>query len=155
MGDTLSEFTALMEEFGTSVLQPSAVIGIAVMVVLLILEVRWSRAHPPRSRRVEKAMALGHVVTAKRIKYWDDGVTPDETTTSHYHATYAYEVSGKPYQYKYLERAVPPVQIQLYYLNNPGRAFRGKEKRSGFAQVFFLLFPIAAGVAVMLLLGIR
>ena len=155
MGDTLSEFTALMEEFGTSVLQPSAVIGIAVMVVLFILEVRWSRAHPPRSRRVEKAMALGHVVTAKRIKYWDDGVTPDEKTTSHYHATYAYEVSGKQYQYKYLERAVPPVQIQLYYLDDPGRAFRSKEKRSGFAQVFFLLFPIAVGVAVMLLLGIR
>lgn len=56
---------------------------------------------------------------------------------------------------KYLERAVPPVQIQLYYLDDPGRAFRSKEKRSGFAQVFFLLFPIAVGVAVMLLLGIR
>lgn len=100
-------------------------------------------------------MALGHVVTAKRLKYWDDGVTPDERTTSHYHATYTYEVAGKQYQYKYLERAVPPVQIQLYYLDDPGRAFRGKEKRSGSAQVFFLLFPIAVGVAVMLLLGIR
>lgn len=155
MGDTLSEFTALMEMFGTSVLQPSAVLGIAVMVILFILEVRWSRSHPPHSRRVEKAMALGHVVTAKRIKYWDDGVTPDEKTTSHYHATYTYEVSGKQYQYKYLERAVPPLQMQLYYLDHPGRAFRGKEKRSGFAQVFFLLFPIAAGVAVMLLVGVK
>lgn len=151
----MSEVIALMEEFGTSVLQPSALIGIAVMVILFILEVRWSRAHPPHSRRVEKATALGHVVAAKRIKYWDDGVTPDEKTTSHYHATYAYEVSGKQYQYKYLERAVPPLQIQLYYLDNPGRAFRAKEKRSGFAQVFFLLFPIAAGVAVMLLLGMK
>ena len=112
MGDTLSEFAALMEEFGTSVLQPSAVIGIAVIVILFILEIRWSHAHPPHSRRVEKAVALGHVVTAKRIKYWYDGVTPDEKTTSQYHAAYAYEVSGKPYQYKYLERAVPPVQIQ-------------------------------------------
>lgn len=151
----MAEVIALMEEFGTSVLQPGAVVGIAVTVILFILEVRWSHAHPPRSRRVEKAVALGHVVTAKRIKYWDDGVTPDETTTSHYHATYTYEVAGKQYQYKYLERAVPPVQIQLYYLDDPGRAFRGKEKRSGSAQVFFLLFPIAAGVAVMLLLGIR
>ena len=155
MGDTLSEFAALMEEFGTSVLQPSAVIGIAVIVILFILEIRWSHAHPPHSRCVEKAVALGHVVTAKRIKYWDDGVTPDEKTTSQYHAAYAYEVSGKPYQCKYLERAVPPVQIQLYYLDDPGRAFRGKEKRSGFAQVFFLLLPIAAGVAVMLLLGVK
>ena len=86
-------------------------------------------------------MALGHVVTAKRIKYWDDGVTPDEKTTSQYHATYAYEVSGKHYQYKYLERAVQPIQIQRYYLNNPGRAFRGKEKRSGFSQAFFFCSP--------------
>ena len=39
MGDTLSEFAALMEEFGTSVLQPSAVIGIAVIVILFILEI--------------------------------------------------------------------------------------------------------------------
>lgn len=151
----MAEVIALMEEFGTSVLQPGAVVGIVVTVILFILEVRWSHAHPPYSRRVEKAMALGHVVTAKWIKYWDDGVTPDEQTTSHYHATYAYEVSGKPYQYKYLERAVPPVQIQLYYLNNPGRAFRGKEKRSGFAQVFFLLFPILVGAATAYLLGVK
>ena len=149
------EVIALLEEFGTSVLQPGAVIGIAVTIVIFILEVRWTRSHPPHGRRVEKAAALGHVVTAKRIKYWDGGVTPDEKTTSHYHATYAYEVSGKPYRYKYLERAVPPVQIRLYYLDDPGRAFRAKEKRSGFAQVFFLLFPIAAGAAVALLLGVR
>lgn len=155
MGDTLSEFTALMETFRTSVLQPGVVIGIAVMVILFILEVRWSRSHLPHSRRVEKAMALGHVVTAKQIKYWDDGIMPDEKTTSHYHATYAYEVSGKQYQYKYLDRAVPPIQIQLYYLEHPGRAFGGKEKRSGCARVFFLLFPIAAGVTVMLLLGVK
>ena len=151
----MSEVIALVEEFGTSVLQPGAVVGIAVTVILFILEVRWSHAHPPRSRRVETAVALGHVVTAKRLKYWDDGVTPDEKTTSHYHATYAYEVSGKQYQYKYLERAVPPVQIQLYYLNNPGRAFRGKEKRSGFVQVFFLLFPILVGAATAYLLGVK
>ena len=151
----MSEVIALMEEFGTSVLQPGAVVGIAVTVILFILEVRWSHAHPPHSRRVEKAVALGHVVTAKRIKYWDDGVTPDEKTTSQYHAAYAYEVSGKPYQYKYLERAVPPVQIQLYYLDDPGRAFRSKEKRSGSAQVFFLLFPILVGAATAYLLGVK
>ena len=76
-------------------------------------------------------------------------------STLPYHATYAYEVAGKQYQYKYLERAVPPVQIQLYYLDDPGRAFRGKEKRSGFAQVFFLLFPILVGAAATYLLGVR
>ena len=151
----MEEVIALFGEFGTSVLQPGAVIGLAITVVLFILEVRWSRAHPPRSRRAEKAKALGHVVTARRVKYWDDGVSPNEKTTSQYHATYAYEVAGKQYQYKYLERAVPPVQIQLYYLDDPGRAFRGREKRSGFAQVFFLLFPILVGAAAAYLLGVR
>ena len=151
----MEEIIALSGEFGTAVLQPGAVIGLAITVGLFILEVRWSRAHPPRSRRAEKAKALGHVVTARRVKYWDDGVSPDEKTTSQYHATYAYEVAGKQYQYKYLERAVPPVQIQLYYLDDPGRAFRGKEKRSGFAQVFFLLFPILVGAAAAYLLGVR
>ncbi|HJB68862.1 MAG TPA: hypothetical protein H9770_08525 [Candidatus Fournierella excrementigallinarum] len=126
----MAEVIALMKEFGTSVLQPGAVAGIAVAVILFILEVRWSHAHPPHSRRVEKAMALGHVVTAKRIKYWDDGVTPDEKTTSQYHATYAYEVSGKHYQYKYLERAVPPVQIQLYYLI-PAERSAAKKSEAG------------------------
>ena len=151
----MAEVIALMEEFGTSVLQPGAVVVIAVTVILFILEVRWSHAHPPRSRRVEKAIAQGHVVTDRRVKYWDDGVTPNEKTTSQFHATYAYEVAGKQYQYRYLERTVPPIQIKLYYLDDPGRAFRAKEKRSGFAQVFFLLFPIAAGAAVALLLGVR
>ena len=32
---------------------------------------------------------------------------------------------------------------------------RGKEKRSGFAQVFFLLFPILVGAAAAYLLGVR
>ena len=117
----MEEVIALFGEFGTSVLQPGAVISLAITVILFILEVRWSRAHPPRSRRAEKAKALSHVVTARRVKYWDDGVSPDEKTTSQYHATYAYEVAGKQYQYKYLERAVPPVQIQLYYLDKPAR----------------------------------
>ena len=43
----MAEVIALMEEFGTSVLQPGAVIGLAITVVLFILEVRWSRAIRP------------------------------------------------------------------------------------------------------------
>ena len=45
----MEEVIALFGEFGTSGLQPGAVIGLAITVVLFILEVRWSRAHPPRS----------------------------------------------------------------------------------------------------------
>lgn len=155
MQNSMSEFVALIKEFCTDVLQLNAVIGIAVMIILFILEVRWTRSHPPRSRRKGRAVALGHVVTARRVSYWDDGVTPDEKTTSWYHATYAYEVAEKQYQYKYLARAFPPVQIKLYYLGSQGRAFCSNEKRSALSQIFLLLFPIAAGVVVMHLLGVR
>ena len=61
----------------------------------------------------------------------------------------------KQYQYKYLARAFPPVQIKLYYLGSPGRAFCSNEKRSALSQIFLLLFPIAAGVVVMHLLVVR
>lgn len=68
-GEPMEESIALFGAFGTSVLQPGAVIGLAITVVLFILEVRWSRAHPPRNRRAEKAKALGYAVTARRVKY--------------------------------------------------------------------------------------
>ena len=39
-GEPMEEIIALFGEFGTSVLQPGAVIGLAITVVLFILEVR-------------------------------------------------------------------------------------------------------------------
>ena len=113
-------------------------------------------AFPSTGRKAKRpGSSPGPCLTAKRVSYWDDGVTPDEKTTSWYHATYAYEVAEKQYQYKYLARAFPPVQIKLYYLGSPGRAFCSNEKRSALSQIFLLLFPIAAGVVVMHLLGVR
>lgn len=153
MGDTWMEFAALLEEFMTSVFQLPAFVGIVVMIVVFVLEVRWERAHPPVSRRVEKAVALGHVVNAKRIKYWDDGLTAAEKTTSWYHAAYVYGVSGKQYEYKYMEREFPPMTIKLYYIHEPRKTFRAQSKRGALSRLLFLLLPIAAGVAVMGLLG--
>lgn len=43
----MEEVIALFGEFGTSVLQPGAVIGLTITVILFILEVRWSRAIRP------------------------------------------------------------------------------------------------------------
>ncbi len=91
----MEELVELIEEFGTSVFRFSAFAGIAVMIALFVIEVKWTRSHTPSNKRVEKALHLGHVVEAKRVKFWDDAITPDERTTSWYHATYAYEVSGK------------------------------------------------------------
>ena len=95
------------------------------------------------------------MVTAKRIKCWDDGATPEEKTTSCYHAAYVYKVAGTQYQYSYLERAVPPLEMTLYYLDHPAHAFRRTEKRSAFTPIFLLLFPIVVGAAVTNLLGVK
>ena len=149
----MTEFMELIEEFGTSVFNFNAFVGIVVMIVVFVLEVKWTRSHTSGNRRVEKALALGHVVEAKRVKYWDEATTPGEQVTSWYHATYTYNVSGKQYQYKYLEREHPPVMIKLYYINNPRKAFRGEKKQSGALRILLLLIPIAVGVGVMLLLG--
>ncbi len=152
MGDTITEFMALMKEFGT-IVQFNAVAGIAVAVLVFVLEVRWTRSHPPKDKRIEKAIRLGHVVNAKRSKFWDDGLTAAEQTTSYYHADYLYEVCGKQYQYKYLDRVFPPVAIKLYYINNPRRAFHQGAKKHSLSKLLLFLLPIAMGVGAALLLG--
>lgn len=64
MGDTITEFMALMKEFGT-ILQFNAVAGIAVAVLVFVLEVKWTHSHPPKDKQIEKAIRLDHVVNAK------------------------------------------------------------------------------------------
>ncbi len=123
------------------------------MIAVFALEVKWTRSHTPNDKKVEEALKLGHVIEAKRVHFWDDGVTPDERSTSWYHATYTYNVSGDQYQYKYLERVYPPMVIKLYYLNNPRKAFRSAKRRSGISQILFLMLPIVVGVGVAYLLG--
>ncbi len=149
----MEELVELIEEFGTSVFRFSAFAGIVVMIVLFVIEVKWTRSHTPRNKRVEKAIHLGHVVEAKRVKFWDDAITPDQQPTSWYHATYAYEVSGKQYTYKYLEHEYPPMVIKLYYMNSPRKAFRGEKKPGAISKILFFILPIAVGIGVMYLLG--
>ena len=96
--DAITELIALIEEFGTSVLRFPALAGIAVTAAVFALEIKWSRAHAPGGRRVEKAVRLGHVVEARRTTYWDDATTPAERPTSWYHALYTYDISGRQYR---------------------------------------------------------
>ncbi len=149
----MEELVKLIEEFATSVFSFRAFVGIVVMIVLFVIEVKWTRSHTPRNKRVEKALKLGHVVEAKRVKFWDDAITPDERSTSWYHATYAYEASDKQYTYKYLEHEYPPMVIKLYYRNNPRKVFREEKKPGAISKILFLIIPIMAGVGVMYLLG--
>lgn len=39
-------------------------------------------------------------------------------------ASYTYSIDGKTYEYRFMERAVPPTTITLYYNDNPKAAWR-------------------------------
>ena len=80
--DSLIELARMIEEFGTSVFRFNVLVGIAVMIAVFALEVKWTRSHTPNDKKVEEALKLGHVIEAKRVHFWDDGVAPDERSTS-------------------------------------------------------------------------
>ena len=151
--DAMTELVEMLEEFGTSVFNFNAFVGIVVMIVVFAIEIKWTRSHTPNNKQVEKAINLGHVVEAKRVKFWDDGITSAEQPTSWYHAAYTYDISGKQYQYKYLEQVYPPMVIKLYYINNPRKVFRGEKEQGAISKILFLVIPIAAGIGVTFLLG--
>ena len=66
----MAELAELIKEFGTSVFNFNAFIGIVVMIAVFVLEIKWTRSRAEgSSKRVEKAVSLGHVVEAKRVKF--------------------------------------------------------------------------------------
>lgn len=94
------------------------------------------------------------MVTAKRVKAWDDDLTGSDVT-SWIHAVYEYEVDGVRYTYRYMQRAAAPYTLKLYYTKNPARAFMEKRQRSTIVALLFYLLPfVVAGVVVNLLKGI-
>ena len=148
----MEEFLNLIEEFRTTVFNVNVFVGIVAAVLVFIVEISFIRSRKKRNRRAERAAALGHVVMAKRIEVWDDDPT-GANVNSWIHATYVYEVNGKNYQYKYMERAAAPITMKLYYIDNPRRVFSGKEKENGLLSILWYVFPIAVAIIVINLLG--
>ena len=147
-------FKEMLKEF-SDIMSFNVLLGIVVMVVLIIAEIKFIRnkgvKNKRQERRLEKAKSLGHAVTAIRLEQWND--TPRVDPNSWVHATYAYEVSGKCYKYHFMEREAAPRTITLYYINNPRKTFRGKVKDSVFLMLLFYILPMAAGILTILLLG--
>lgn len=148
----MNEFIKLIEEYFNSVFNLNVFIGIAAAIVVLILEIIYMNKHKKINKKVEKAKQLGNIITAKRVHTWTDnrhGTSMD----SWVYATYTYEVSGKSYHYKYMERQFAPVTLTLYYINNPRKVFTGKAKKNIFSSLLFYLIPIAVAVIVINMLG--
>ena len=123
----MTEFLNLLNRFATEVFDVKVFCGIVVAIVVFIFEIRFTRNLKLRNRRVEKAVQLGHIVKAKRLKAWDDDVT-GYSADAWYHGTYSYEVDGKTYSYRYMSKVSPPLELTLYYIRNPRKAFRNENQ---------------------------
>ena len=101
------------------------IIGIIVGIAIFVILLRWIDEVESRNKKkkMEMAIALGHVVMAERTKFWDDAAPGESPATSRYHATYRYVVNGKKYEYRYLGAKYPKEEIQMYYINNPRKVF--------------------------------
>ena len=150
LSEQFEQFINILKEF-KEICDWRIIVSIAVGIVVFIVQIRWmNRRGELKDPKVEKAKALGHVVQAKREKYWNDD-TPGDWNMSKYHATYSYEVNGKKYEYRYLEHEVPPTFINLYYINNP-RKVVGDYKKKEYPGIFYFL-PIIVTVALVVFLN--
>lgn len=148
----MDEFVDLINEFFNSVFNINVFVGIVAAIFVLVLEIIYINKHSKSNKKVEKAKQLGNVVIAKRIKMWNDDIT-GTSVDSWVYATYTYEVRGKSYQYKYMDRQTAPITLELYYIDNPRKVFTGKEKRNTIISLLFYLLPIAVAVITINLLG--
>lgn len=148
----MNEFVKLIEEYFDSVFNLNVFIGIIAAIVVLVFELNYMNKHNTSNKKIEKAKQLGNVVTAKRIHTWTDnrhGTSMD----SWVYATYTYDVAGKSYRYKYMDRQFAPVTLTLYYVNSPRKVFRCEGKKNAFFSLLFYLVPIAVAVIIINLLG--
>ncbi len=148
----MSDFLGLIDEFFISVFNFNVFVGIVVAIVVLISEIIYMREYTKCNKKVEKAKQLGNIVTAKRVKTWNDDIT-GTSVDSWVYAIYIYEVNGKTYQYKYMDRQTAPITLELYYIDNPRKVFTGKEKKNAILSLLFYLLPIAVAVITINLLG--
>ncbi len=122
------EFFYMLKEFWTTVSDFNVficIIGIIVGFALLVILLRRISEKESRNKKkkMDTAIALGHVVMAERIKFWDDATPGEPSASSRYHATYRYVVNGKAYEYRYLGPKYPKEEIQMYYIDNPRKVF--------------------------------
>lgn len=130
------------------------VVGIAVGVFIfeLVLVKKGILRFETGTKRRDQAIAAGHVVKAKRIRYYDDKETGHETN-SHYYAKYEYTVEGTPRIYRYYSRQFPPVMLTLYYVRNPRRVFH-YEKETSLSLLLLYIIPVAIVVLVVKIFGL-
>ena len=153
--DVFDEFKQLLTEFVAFLhreLTPriAATLGAALVTLIIGLAVLHKRSSKKYvSRRVKKALAMGHILTARCVKSWE--MTDDRfDVTAKRNAIYEYCCDGQTYRYHYLERKIPPATIQLYYLNDPKHAFIQKDRSCLHALAVLVSVLLVGGLVAFL-----
>lgn len=144
-----NQFQEIMQEF-FKMLDIRIIIAIVIAVIIFIFEMKAIRKYKPRNRKKEQAIALGHSVQATRVKYWDESETGYDGP---YEVVYEYEVNGKTYTYKCRIGKEPPETLELYYLDEPGRAFDDLPKTQTALAIFCYIIPFAVAMIIYCVLG--
>ena len=97
-------------------------IAAAVIIAPWLVLTKTIEALPNRqSKARQKAIEMGHVLTATLVKqYYNTGGTDKDQTRQTY-CVYRYEYKGKSYKYE-IYNDYPPQTITLYYLKDPKKA---------------------------------
>lgn len=77
-----------------------------------------------RKKLLNKAIADGHIVTAKLVKSYDETYSDDfgVADTGREIGLYTYEYNGKTYKYRAVTTAHFPKEMELYFVKKPGKA---------------------------------
>ena len=140
------QLAQLVEKFKQEFL-PGDFLGVLAFVVIYAIELAYLKAHPPglkRNKKVERAKELGHVVKAHKKKEW---TYPEDLGKAHRinRALYEYEVDGKRYKYYFAEYDVDPQFLDLFWINNPRKAFPYLPRKRMLIYYLIILFPATVG----------
>lgn len=142
-----SEQLALLIEKFKQVFSPGDFLGVLAFVVIYAIELAFIKAHPPglkRNKKVERAKELGHVVKAYKVRVLT--TAKERAKDPGYNkALYEYEVDGKKYKYVFSEFAVDPQFLDLFWIDNPQKAFPYIPKKRKWTSYVAFLFPVVVG----------
>lgn len=153
----MEAFEEFKNLFSGITIEPSHILIVGIMVAVFVFEMilvyKGVLRFEAGVKRRDKAIASGHVLKAKRIRYHDDKEHGYETN-SRYYAKYEYTVEGTPRIYRYCSRQYPPVTLTLYYIRNPRRAFH-YEKGTSLSALLLYIIPVAIAVLVVKVFGLH
>ena len=148
------EFPAEAKELFTFPMMAGFVTWLVTQILAIWFMVKFKPQK--KNRKIEEAIRLGHVVKAVNDGKWD---AYNYRQRKEYNCDYVYMVNGRKYKYGYVGRSIPPQELTLYYLNDPGKAFPGMDMMTwghdmaGLKYALVFIIPLVLGALVIVKLG--